>query len=236
MISFLIVVIKLIILLGFLIIIHESGHFFVAKLCNVKVNEFSIGFGKKIWDKQGKETKYSLRLIPLGGYVRMEGEDEESNDERAFNKVSIPKRIAIVVAGAAVNIIFGLIIYAIMFGFKETWNYIVLLGESVKQLVTGQVGIDNMVGPVGIGEIISKASGLRNFIVLLSAISISLGVTNLLPIPALDGGKLLILIIEAIRRKPMKQDTELYIQLAGFAFLITLSIVVMYQDIVRLIA
>lgn len=236
MISFLIVVIKLIILLGFLIIIHESGHFFVAKLCNVKVNEFSIGFGKKIWDKQGKETKYSLRLIPLGGYVRMEGEDEESNDERAFNKVSIPKRIAIVVAGAAVNIIFGLIIYAIMFGFKETWNYIVLLGESVKQLLTGQVGIDNMVGPVGIGEIISKASGLRNFMVLLSAISISLGVTNLLPIPALDGGKLLILIIEAIRRKPMKQETELYIQLAGFAFLITLSIVVMYQDIVRLIA
>ena len=236
MISFLIVVIKLIILLGFLIIIHESGHFFVAKLCNVKVNEFSIGFGKKIWDKQGKETKYSLRLIPLGGYVRMEGDDEESNDERAFNKVSIPKRIAIIVAGAAVNIIFGLIIYAIMFGFKETWNYIVLLGESVKQLLTGQVGIDNMVGPVGIGEIISKASGLRNFMVLLSAISISLGVTNLLPIPALDGGKLLILIIEAIRRKPMKQETEMYIQLAGFAFLITLSIVVMYQDIVRLIA
>ena len=170
MISFLIVVIKLIILLGFLIIIHESGHFFVAKLCNVKVNEFSIGFGKKIWDKQGKETKYSLRLIPLGGYVRMEGDDEESNDERAFNKVSIPKRIAIIVAGAAVNIIFGLIIYAIMFGFKETWNYIVLLGESVKQLLTGQVGIDNMVGPVGIGEIISKASGLRNFMVLLSPI------------------------------------------------------------------
>lgn len=236
MISFLIVVIKLIVLLGFLIIIHESGHFFVAKLCKVKVNEFSIGFGKKIWDKQGKETKYSLRLIPLGGYVRMEGEDEESNDERAFNKVSIPKRMAIVVAGAAVNIIFGLTVYAIMFGFKETWNYIVLLWESIKQLVTGQVGLDSMVGPVGIGEIISKASGLYNFMVLLSAISISLGVTNLLPIPALDGGKLLILLIEAIRRKPMKQETEMYIQLAGFAILISLSVIVMYQDVVRLIA
>ena len=70
MISFLIVIIKLIVLLGFLIIIHESGHFCVAKLCKVKVNEFSIGFGPQILKKQGKETLYTLRLLPLGGYVK----------------------------------------------------------------------------------------------------------------------------------------------------------------------
>ncbi len=235
MISFIIVIIKLIVLLGILIIIHESGHFFVAKMCKVKVNEFSIGFGPKILDKQGKETKYSLRLIPLGGFVRMEGEDEESDNERSFSKASIPKRIAIVIAGAMVNIIFGLVIYIAMFGVQATIQYIQLLGESIKMLVTGQVGVDSMVGPVGIGSIVSQTSGIHDFLVLMSIISVSLGVTNLLPIPALDGGKLLILIIEAIRRKPMKQETEAYIQLAGFALLMTLSIVVMYQDIVRIL-
>ena len=80
MIGFLIAAIKIIILLGFLILIHEAGHFTVAKLCKVKVNEFSIGFGPTIWKKQGKETKYSLRLIPLGGFVSMEGEDERSEE------------------------------------------------------------------------------------------------------------------------------------------------------------
>ena len=72
---------KIIFLLGFLIFIHEGGHFLVAKLCNVKVNEFAIGFGPTIWSKQGKETKYAIRLIPLGGFVSMEGEDEESDDQ-----------------------------------------------------------------------------------------------------------------------------------------------------------
>ena len=235
MISFLIVIIKLIVLLGFLIIIHESGHFIVAKLCKVKVLEFSIGFGPKIYQKAGKETKYTIRLIPLGGYVRMEGEDETSDDERSFSKASIPKRIAIVVAGAVVNIVFGIVVYICLFGVQETWQFIMALGESIKQLITGHVGVDQMVGPVGIGSIISQTNGIHEFLILLSIISVSLGITNLLPIPALDGGKLLILLIEAIRRKPMKQETENYIQLIGFSLLITLSIIVMYQDITRLI-
>ena len=85
MISFLINAIKIIFLLGFLILIHEAGHFCIAKLFKVKVHEFAIGFGPKVWTKQGKETKYELRLIPLGGFVRLEGEDTKSEDERAFN-------------------------------------------------------------------------------------------------------------------------------------------------------
>ena len=234
MISLLIVVIKLIVLIGFLVIIHEGGHFLVAKLCKVKVNEFSIGFGPKIFSKQGKETQYTIRAIPLGGYVKMEGDDEKSDHERSFSKASIPKRMAIIVAGAVVNIVFGLTVYAIMFGWQETWNYVIALVDAIKQLVTGQVGVESMVGPVGIGTIISQTSGIYDFLILLSVISISLGVTNLLPIPALDGGKLLILIVEAIRRKPLKQETEAYIQLAGFALLMTLSIIVMYQDITRI--
>ena len=98
LISFLINAIKVIFLLGLLVFIHEGGHFLVAKLCKVKVNEFAIGFGPTIWKKQGKVTKYAIRLIPLGGFVSMEGEEERSENEGSFSKASIPKRIAIVVA------------------------------------------------------------------------------------------------------------------------------------------
>ena len=114
MISFLISAIKIIFLLGFLIGIHETGHFLIAKLCKVRVNEFAIGFGPVIWKKQGKETKYELRLIPLGGFVNMEGEAEQSEKEGSFTKASIPRRIAIVAAGALVNIIFAIIVYFIL--------------------------------------------------------------------------------------------------------------------------
>lgn len=91
-----------------------------------------------------------------------------------------------------------------------------------------------MMGPVGISEAVAKTNGIQEFIYLLALISLSLGVTNLLPIPALDGGKILILIIEAIRRKPMKQETEINIQLLGFSILIALSLYVTYNDIVRI--
>lgn len=337
--NILLIAIKIIILLGFLIFIHELGHFTVAKLCKIKVNEFSIGFGPTIWKKQGKETKYAIRLIPLGGFVSMEGEEEQSENEGSFSKASIPKRIAIVVAGATVNIIFGVCIYFILAvtsgpylsneidatidnyaakeaglqsgdkiievngkeinskydldkamknnsgenveikiqrgdetekysikptevtfennfkkyylginmkyasdnfanrcinGVMQTNEFISQIGENLKQLFTGKVGIDQMAGPVGISEAVAKTNGFREFLQMMALISISLGVTNLLPVPALDGGKILILIIEAIRRKPMKQETELGIQMLGFALLIGLSVVITYNDILRI--
>lgn len=415
MLPFIISAIKIIVLLGVLITIHELGHFMIAKLCKVKVNEFAIGFGPAIWQKQGKETKYTLRLIPLGGYNAMEGEDEVSEHERAFSKASIPKRIAIVLAGAVVNILFAIIIYFIVistsgtylsnqienvldgyaaqtvglqagdkileangitikskkdidklleeskgkeikakierngqvqefsivpseikskvtgiyldekckiiavekgsssekqgiqandkllkvngteingdrnialqeiskedvnimtltvqrgndeitieleadyayhyylgvtmqpaedtfinrciYGGMQTQEFLLSIIDNLKQLFTGNVGVDQMMGPVGISEMISKTDGIREFLEMMALISLSLGVTNLLPIPALDGGKLLILIIEAIRRKPMKEETEINIQLLGFAILITLSLYITYNDILRI--
>lgn len=84
MLSGLIGILKTIIMLGVLVIIHEGGHFIVAKLCKIKVNEFSIGFGKKLWSKKKGDTTYSIRMLPLGGYVSMEGEDEYSEEERLF--------------------------------------------------------------------------------------------------------------------------------------------------------
>ena len=237
-------IIKIIFLLGFLIFIHEGGHFLVAKLCKVKVNEFAIGFGPTIWKKQGKETKYAIRLIPLGGFVSMEGETEASEEENSFTKASIPKRIAIVAAGAVVNIVFGLITYLILIAviykdiglaFQATGGFIISLAESVKMIFTGSVGIGDLTGPVGISEIVTQTVGIANYIYIIALVSVSLGVTNLLPIPALDGGKILILIIEAIRRKPLKEETEIQIQLIGFSILIALSIIVTYNDIVRVI-
>ena len=109
MLTFLITVFKIIFILGFLVLIHEGGHFLVARLCKIRVNEFAIGFGPTIWKKQGKETKYAIRLIPLGGFVNMEGEEERSEEEGSFSMASIPKRIAVVAAGGLVNIIFALI-------------------------------------------------------------------------------------------------------------------------------
>ena len=415
MVTFIISALKIIILLGFLIFIHELGHFLVAKLCKVKVNEFAIGFGPKIWEKNGKETKYALRLLPLGGFVSMEGEDERSEDARSFSKASIPKRIAICMAGAAVNIVFALVVYFTLmansgvyisneveslidgysaqlseiqsgdkivelngkkikskydldkvmeknngeevaikidrnvefidlklkptevktrttgmyldekckiitlekgsisekqgikandviikinneptnqdskkaiellqgkddetllitlergkkeiqielppeyisnyyigvnmkkaqdtfwnrciYGVMQTKEFVLSIIDNIKQLFTGGVGIDQMMGPVGISEVVAKTNGLQEFIYLMSLISLSLGVTNLLPIPALDGGKILILIIEAIRRKPMKPENEINIQLLGFSILIALSIYVTYNDILRI--
>ena len=338
MIGFLISAIKIAFLLGFLILIHESGHFFVAKFCKVKVNEFAIGFGPVIWSKQGLETKYALRLIPLGGFVRMEGEEEASKEEGSFSEASIPKRIAIVIAGASVNIIFGLLVYFILmsltgvmvsnvvdtvldgynsvqagikendkiieingveinsredvtkvlahnngeeillkidrngeildlnlkptkkevegieafyigitfkpventfinhiyFGLYKTTEFTTATIDNLKTLVTGGINPDQMMGIVGISDVVVSTTGFEEFVYILALVSVSLGVTNLLPIPALDGGKLVILLIEAVRKKPMKQETETTITLIGFSILIALSLYVTYKDILRI--
>lgn len=337
MISFIISALKIIFLLGFLIFIHELGHFTVAKLCKVKVNEFAIGFGPTIWKKQGKQTRYALRLVPLGGFVSMQGEEEKSEEEGSFSKASIPKRIAIVVAGASVNIIFAIVVYFVLMatsgpyitnevaktidgypaqelgiqvgdkiiqinekkinnlydlnealqknnekitvkierngkieeyitsakaeesnGYKMFYlgvnlkpaedtfinrcinglinvkDFTLSIVDNMKLLFTGHVSVDQMMGPVGISEVVSKTNGIREFVYMLALISLSLGVTNLLPIPALDGGKILILIIEAIRRKPMNEKTEINIQLIGFSILIALSLYITYNDVMRI--
>ena len=183
----------------------------------------------------------------------MEGEEEKSEESGSFSKASIPKRIAIVAAGATVNIIFGIIVYFILmscigmyvgtedtiinhikFAGEETEQLFISLFDRIKQLFTGKIGVDQMMGPVGISEVVAKTNGLREFIYMLALISLSLGVTNLLPIPALDGGKILILIIEAIRRKPLNERTEINIQLIGFSILIALSLYITYNDILRI--
>lgn len=233
---------KIIFSLGFLIIIHELGHFLVAKLFDVKIKQFAIGFGPTIWKKQGKETAFELKAIPLGGFVNMLGEEEPVEDERAYNKKSIPKKICILLAGGAVNIIFGLLVCTIIastiLGLKNgihfTGRLIISTFEGIGKLFTAKVQQEELVGIVGISNMVVKTNGLQDFLYLLSIISLSLGVTNLLPFPPLDGGKILLLIIEAIRRKPINQNIEIGVQLIGFLLLISLSILVTCNDVMRL--
>lgn len=334
--SFLINAIKIIFLLGFLIFIHEGGHFLAARFFKVKVEEFSIGFGPKIFTKKGEQTLYSIGCIPFGGYVKMTGETERSEEEGAFNKAKLWHRIVIVAAGAIVNIVFAVIVYFIISfiycsnastivaeiipeakqnisqieigdkileindtkirlksdiskalrnytdgeisvivernnqkielevlptkyddsiyilgiqvaelqnitfqdriysAFWQTVNFLDSIVESLKMLFTGQAGLDQMTGPIGISKIVSEQNNIYNFIQLLCLVSLSLGVTNLLPIPALDGGRILLLIIEGIRGEALKEEIELGIQSIGFLLLIMLSLYVSYQDILRI--
>lgn len=316
--------------------IHEGGHFLMAKLFKIKVEEFSIGFGPRIITKQGKETLYSISLIPFGGYVRMLGEEERSDDPRSFNNSKLWKRMMVVLAGPIVNICFALLVYFVLIlssglvvtteiasilpdasesvksslqvgdriiqingekvksrqdmskalllndgqeveiivmrnGEKQTYRVIPVdydgvyilglemtkkdnptvmervsyagnetsefftsIGDSLKMLVTGRVGMDQMTGPVGISKMVVETNGLYNFVYLLALVSLSLGVTNLLPIPALDGGRLLILVVEGIRRKPLPEEMEYRLISLGFTFIILLSLYVTYNDIFRI--
>ena len=254
MICFLVNAIKIIFALGFLILIHEGGHFLVARLCKVNVLEFSIGFGPVLLKKKTEKTMYTLRLIPLGGYVNLEGENESVEKEDSFSQATIPRRMSIVVAGGLVNIIFGVVTFFILatfiahsnnlqntigdnlyFALIKTKEFIFQIFESLKMLVTGKVGIDQFMGPVGISQAITQTTQIVDYIYMITLISLSLGVTNLLPIPALDGGKFVLLIIELIRKKKLSEKTETNIQLIGFAILLTLSLYVAYNDILRIL-
>lgn len=241
---FFIGIIKVIIILGFLIFIHEGGHFFVARICKVKVKEFSIGFGHKIWSKKGKDnTTYSIRLLPLGGYVDMD-EENYSNDENTFRNTKIWKRILIVVSGAIINIIFGILLYFVLililnrdliYSIKNTIYFLKDICNSFIGLFKGNISVNEMSGPIGISNYIINTINISDLVYLISLISILLGLTNLLPIPALDGGKIVLLIIEAFRRKPIKEELEIKIQFYGFLFLMGLALYVSCNDIIKII-
>ncbi len=326
-----------------LIIIHEFGHFIAAKLMGVRVNEFAVGFGPKLWSHQGKETKYAVNLIPLGGYCAMEGEDEESGDDRAFCNKKPWRRFIIVVMGATFNLILGLIIVAVtlapqsaftstvvaeftenavseqsglkvddkiievdgrkifstydlsyaftnvkngkidmlverdgkktelndvtfdsaeengisylevdfrVYGIKKTFksyieqtfatatSYCAVVWRSLIDLISGKYGISAMSGPVGVTAAIGSAAkaNLANLLPIMALITINLGIFNLLPVPALDGGRLLFILIEMIARKPVPQKYEAIVHGVGFAILIAFMLLITAKDIWMLFA
>ena len=174
----------------------------------------------------------------------MLGEEERSDEEGSFSNASIPKRIAIVAAGGLVNIIFAILLYIVLVAIvtgdfvtavSSTGNFIMAMWESIKLIFTGGVTVNDLMGPIGISEVVAQTSSVIDFLYIMALVSMSLGVTNLLPFPPLDGGKILIYIIEAIRRKPLKENFELKLQMIGFLALITLSVYVAFNDVGRII-
>lgn len=334
--------ISAIIVFSLLITVHEFGHFITAKKAGITVHEFSIGMGKAIWQKMKNGTVYSIRILPIGGFCKMEGEDGDSADDGAFCNKSAWKRFTVLFAGAFMNIVTGFVLFVILISLSspiastsvgeilpdypfatagiqvgdrivrlEGENYstnvnlysdisffkfrngndganitferdgerftkyieqkkdektgsfiygfvpmaeeqgvistiknafyqsvftVKMVIESFVMLITGQVPMSDMAGPVGIVKEIGSAAkmGILNVINLAALLSINLGVANLLPIPALDGGRILILLIEKIRRKPLKAEHEGMIHFIGFALLMILMVFVTFSDITRL--
>ncbi len=325
-----------------LIIIHEFGHFIAAKICGVRVNEFAVGFGPKIFKKKLGETTYAVNLVPLGGYCAMEGEDEDSTDDRAFCKKGPFKRLFIVANGAFFNLILGLIIIAITlipgekfasktvaqftdtavssqhglrvgdeilavdgrkifttydlsYAFtgvddgmvditvkrdgekvalkdvafeteeEEGISYVKVdfyvkgiektplsfishtvntaiancrvVWFSLIDLITGKYGLSAMSGPVGITAAIGSVAktNLFNLLPIMALITINLGIFNLLPLPALDGGRILFILFELVFRKPVPQKYEGWVHTVGLILLLGFMLLITAKDIITLI-
>ena len=332
-------------LVSLLILIHELGHFLMARLFRVTVHEFAIGMGPKLFSRVSKKsgTRYSVRALPIGGFVSMEGEDEETEPdaEGSLNSKPVWQRMLITAAGAIVNLIAGLLIiavlvissasvggtqiadfregalsqsagleagdtvlkignrdvhvamdlsYAIMHDGKEPvsvtvrrngeiltfesvtfptqvsgghlfgdmdfyvyavpktvpevikqtfWqsvNTVTMIWESIFDLLGGEYTVNDLSGPVGLGEAIGSAAkqGPDSLVYFVAFLTFNLGILNLLPLPALDGGRLFFQFIELIFRRPVNRKVEGYIHAGGLVLLLLLMGYVTFHDIWKL--
>ena len=240
-----------------LVVSHEFGHMIVGKLCGVRVDEFSVGMGPLIFKKQKGETQYSLRAIPLGGYCKFNEDDEESDDPRAFINASWWKRALILFAGAFMNFLVFLIIVSLVFfiiglpqaefsrvlpwAFQNTFAICKdFLGETIAffgRLFTGKAQADEVMGIVGIVDVFAEEIeyGFINVIYFMGIISLDLAFVNLLPFPALDGGRLLFILIELITRNKVSKRVENAINTAGFMILMALAVMLIFKDTFNII-
>ncbi|MBT9778312.1 PDZ domain-containing protein [Clostridium sp. MCC353] len=333
---------------GLIVLIHEFGHFLFAKLNGIKVVEFSIGMGPRLYSFMKGETRYSLKILPFGGSCMMLGEDEEESDDRAFNNKSVWARISVIAAGPVFNFILAFLFAVIIVGvagydppevagtmegypaaeagletgdmitrlndqkiktYRDVMVYLAFhqgedlrvtyerpsVGKTYQTLITPKyskeegsylMGLqfygtyqktgsfmemleysvyeieynvrstiqglgmliqrkikpeDAVAGPIKIVTMIggtvneSRQYGLENMLLTVCnwclILSASLGIMNLLPIPALDGGRLVFLIIEAVRGKPVDREKEGMIHMAGMVVLMTLMVLVLFNDI-----
>ena len=347
-------IIYFLILLSVIICIHEAGHLLAAKLFNVYCYEFSFGMGPALFKKQGKETLYAIRLIPMGGFVAMAGENSEEaypeievpEDRRLYNK-PVWQRIIILLAGVFMNFLLCFVILSMVYlwagafsespearivkvmdnspaeqaglqegdritalsqgdrnasiktfedmqtffymmdndhveitvdrngepltieaiaekgedgyyrigiqgpnanlvkvNFLNCWKYgakemgylAKLMGESIRTLIFGR-HLEQLSGPVGIYSATeeSVSYGLAGYLLLMAQLSMSVGFMNLLPLPALDGGRLVFIIIEMIRRKKIPPEKEGMIHMAGLVILLAFMVFVMANDIRQLL-
>jgi len=337
-----------ILVLSIVIIVHEFGHFLLAKKNGIGVTEFTLGLGPKIVGFTRKDTLYCIKAIPFGGSCVMVGEDDEDASEKSFNSKSPWARLSVLVAGPIFNFLLAFVLAVVVIGFvgidkpvltdviegypaeeagmqggdvitqindkkiviyrdvtlylmehsgetlevtytrdgqehkttivpkynEESGSYMMgiqvqggreqvspldtlkysvyevkFLASStisgLKQLVTGKVARTDISGAVGIvnhvGEMVEETKSAGAFTVFINLtnisimISMSLGVCNLLPIPALDGGRILFIIIELIRGKPVAKEKEGMVHAIGMAFMMVLLVVVLFNDIINIL-
>ena len=332
-------------ILSFIVFVHELGHYLAARASGIRVLEFAIGFGPKIFGWRRKEIDYSVRVLPMGGYCKFEGEDDSSEDPKAFSNAPVWKRFLTILAGPAMNFLLAYLVVALFLMFAGVAytvpvvyevasgmpaegsglqagdvitavdgepielselgaaKLVQLIGEKPDEAVTltvdrsgeavtvtvspkdteagGKIGItlgsqiyrfgpvgalavsgerivditrvmldgfkglitkgegfEETMGPVGIISFMTKEirRDFEMIVNLIVIISLNLGILNLLPLPALDGGRLVFLAVEAVRRKPLKPEYEGWVHMAGFILLIGVIVVFTYRDIVRLIS
>lgn len=324
-----------IILFCVMIFPHELGHYIAAKRLGVKVNEFAFGMGPVIWKKQKGETLHSIRLFPIGGFCSMEGEDEDSDEPRAFNNKKPWQKIIILAAGSFMNVMCAILIMSIVVGVlgfttttidtvsegspaetagimagdeitaidgqpieawtdvsaaiasaeggqiimtvqrdgrtleaavtpeqtqdgayligitsrvshnpfravaegaKSTWNITASMFQTLSQLFTGQLGADSLSGPVGMVQMVSQTTqyGWWYYGFLTALICINLAIINMLPLPALDGGRIIFVIISMITGRPVSQKVEGTVHFVGIMLLFGLMAYVTFNDITRI--
>ena len=327
-----------------LIFVHETGHLLTAKATGIRVNEFALGMGPKIFSVQRGETKYSLRWIPIGGYCAMEGEDEDSDDPRAFGNKPAKVRALVLFAGSLMNILLAIVLLSLIifsdgepsrkvetvvetnpvyadgirpgdefvsvnnipvdnwrdvlktlnsmiddsteeimvsfaivrdgseltidthfirdeagefkigmspvyeksvsyffksfgYGARATVSMTRMMYEVIGDLVTGQAGMDQLTGPIGIVMTVEEIIpyGMVYVLQLTALISLNLGIVNLLPFPALDGGRLIFLLIRKITGKRVTDRIEGIVHMIGIMVLFGFMILITFQDIGRFI-
>lgn len=241
-------IIAAIVIFGILVVVHEGGHFATAKAVGVRVNEFSIGMGPLLFSGKKGETMYSLRLLPIGGYVALEGEDEESDDERSFSNKPAWAKLLVLAAGPFMNFLFAVIVLtvllmviggptnvfqALVLGFKNCVNMEIMIFDALKDLITGAGSVDDVVGPIGIVDAVDKTAqaGMSNLVLLTVVLSLNLGLFNILPFPALDGGRILFVIIRAATGKAITDEMENKIHYVGIMILFGLMILITMKDV-----
>ena len=233
------------------VLVHELGHFIAARRSGVKVYEFSIGFPFSpclCTLFRHRETSFTLRLLPLGGFVRF-SKDEEDEAKDLFEASHI-KRALIMSAGSFFNMVFAFLVFIPVFVFGQDLPFLHALSVSAKtlweilsgtvvfllNLLLGSGGMEGLSGPVGIAIMAGKAAsrGFLDLFYFTGVLSMSLGIMNLFPLPGLDGGQLLMLLMETIRRKPLGIGTHQAFNLLGFGLFVVLTVLVTYRDIVKL--
>ena len=252
--------IAFIFLITLIVSIHEGGHLIAAKLFNVYCSEFSIGMGPELYRKKNKETDFVIRLLPIGGFCSMAGESEDGLEKRT--KIEVPiertikgtakwKQLIIYLAGVFMNFILGFIVITIAImtikvdgvniGFIEAltrtpntfWQYATAIIEGIKGLVTQPTQISGIVGIYSYTSEMVK-SGWTYYLMYIALISINVGVFNLLPLPVMDGGRVLILIIEMIIGHDINKKLEEKIMIICAIFLVGLMLWAFGLDIWRI--